>query len=108
MNDWGSSSDADLRALGRDHRDKATPEELAHLVATSLRRGELPGIGAEIERLPGDLIEALGAARYRQGYCAWCAGGVHELRSGERACCCQDCFLERGALCFVCPRQGKS
>jgi len=100
--DWRTSSDADLRALGRAAED---PEALAGLVHRALRRGELPGIGRAVADLPPEVRDQLARARVSEGRCAWCAGGVHKLRSGERACCCQDCFVEVGALCLSCPRR---
>ena len=105
VRDWRTSSDADLRALGREAKD---PDALARLVAKSLRRGQLPGVGSAAVELPSDLRGALATARVREGRCAWCAGDVHRLRSGERACCCNDCYLEVGALCLTCPKNPKN
>ena len=103
--DWRTSSDADLRAQGREAED---PEALAGLVHRALRRGELPGIGRAAADLPPDVRDQLARARVHEGLCSWCGGGVHKLRSGERACCCQDCFVEVGALCLSCPKRARS
>ncbi len=102
--DWRTSSDADLRAQGREAAD---PEALAGLVHRALRRGELPGIGRAVADLPPEVRDQLARARVNEGLCAWCGGGVHKLRSGERACCCQDCFVEVGALCLSCPKRAR-
>lgn len=101
MSDWGTTSDADLRAFGREAED---PDELARWILKALRRGELPEVG-RVAELPRELVEALAAARVRVGRCAWCGGPTHAQRSGELACCCRDCFLEVGVLCFSCPRR---
>lgn len=105
--DWRTSSDADLRALGREAQasESQDPEALASLVQRALRRGELPGIGRAVAELPLEMREELARARVHEGRCAWCAGGVHKLRTGERSCCCRDCFVEVGALCLTCPRR---
>lgn len=95
------SNDAWLRSLGRGAEQ---PEELERLVSEALRRGQLPPLGRATE-LPPELLEALGAARVRQGLCAWCGQTPHRERSGRLACCCRDCFVEVGVLCFRCPRR---
>ena len=95
------SSYSKLRVLRRQAAQGGDVADRHAWISTSLRHGQLPGIGREIRELPEHLRDQLARERVQRGRCAWCGG----FERDHLRCCCAECYLEVGVLCFHCPKQ---
>jgi len=95
------SSDSKLRDLRRQAAQGGDVGDRYAWISTSLRHGQLPMIGREIKELPAELRDLLARERVGRGRCAWCGG----FERDHLRCCCAECYLEVGVLCFHCPKQ---